>query len=355
MLKLQLLCFPAVLILAIACRGGGDASEGEGGVGGGEDGLGCPYPAKLPFKLESSKFRSEESSELAELPRNKDEASDVLANTAGEYFATTMALDEGPRSSGVELAGRKARAPMNEGLVPTPILAESVSLWAESEDGFMSYGRQATNEEGRYQFNLADFGLIGPHQRIYSVLEGDGSCSAHHLFTLPAGAKIVITDIDGTLTLSDSELFSQISDGNYKPKQNTGADRLMKAWAEKGYQPVYLTARPHLFRSETRAWLEEQGFPAGPIITANQLVFGNSARTYKGTWVKRIQEELGWVIAAAYGNADSDINAYEDGGILKELTFIIGEHAGTSGTMPIAGADFSGHIQEFVAGQPSVN
>ena len=54
------------LLLAVACRGGGDgsgASGGSGGSGGSGQGgllsateLQCPYPGQLPFELESLGF-----------------------------------------------------------------------------------------------------------------------------------------------------------------------------------------------------------------------------------------------------------------------------------------------------------
>lgn len=89
------------------------------------------------------------------------------------------------------------------------------------------------------------------------------------------------------------------------------------------------------------------------MITANSLVFGDSAREYKGAWVKRLTNDLGWDIVAAYGNAESDIQAYEDAGIPKGITFIVGEFAGASGTVAIANNDFSSHITDFVNQQPA--
>ena len=90
-----------------------------------------------------------------------------------------------------------------------------------------------------------------------AILEADGSCGEHYDYLMPPGTKFVVTDIDGTMTFSDDELFKQIDDGSYVPIQNQSADALMNAWTKKGYQVVYLTARPHLFRAETRRWLAD--------------------------------------------------------------------------------------------------
>jgi phosphatidate phosphatase PAH1 len=50
---------------------------------------------------------------------------------------------------------------------------------------------------------------------------------------------------------------------------------------------------------------------------------------------------VSWV--AAYGNARTDIEAYEDVGIPKEKTFIIGPYAGEKGTTPIR-EDYRSHV-----------
>lgn len=348
-----------VFILAAAlpaCRGGGSddsgsgGSAGSGGGGGSNAGLQCPSPGTLPFQTESAEFETTEAADIAAYPRTKDEASDILGNPGGSFAFTNMPVEDPLATGEFQFNGRKARSAQGEGLNATGVYGEWVSFWAEGDAGWEAMGRQQTDDEGRYAFSAAF--SAGPPRLTYTILEGDGSCAAHYSFLLPSGTKVIVTDIDGTLTSSDDELFAQISDGNYDPKQNQSASALMGAWAKKGYQPVYLTARPHIFRSETRSWLAQHDFPEGPVITANQLVFGDSARTYKRTWVSRVATDLGWKITAAYGNADSDIDAYEEAGIPKDITFIIGENAGQSGTVAIAGNDYTSHISEFVQAQP---
>jgi phosphatidate phosphatase PAH1 len=128
-----------------------------------------------------------------------------------------------------------------------------------------------------------------------------------------------------------------------------GADHLTQAWAAKGYTIVYLTARTHDLRAESRSWLEDLGFPTGPLITEN----GAKADVYKTLWLKRMIQSFGWEVVAAYGNADTDITAYDNAGIAKDRTFIVGPLAGMSGTQPIANLDFTNHIATYVAIQPA--
>ena len=149
--------------------------------------------------------------------------------------------------------------------------------------------------------------------------------------------------------------FKQIDNGTYDPLENASASAMMNTWHDKGYEIVYLTARPHNFRAETRAWLDAHGFPTGGVISANTLVFDQSARDYKSAWVKRLLGDYGWNVVAAYGNAESDIQAYEDAGIPKDITFIVGPFAGASGTQGIADNDYGNHLSDFVEPYPANN
>jgi hypothetical protein len=314
--------------------------------------LDCPFPASLPFTTQSMGWQNPDAEAIAAAnPRIKDEGSDMLGNPGGALAYTTMAQTDPPAPGLRIYEGRKQRTTNEEGLVAQALVGENVSLWGYDGLAWTELTRNTTNDTGAYVFDGID-PSPNPFQPFYAILEADQSCAPHHTFVLDPGTKFVLADIDGTLTLSDDELSMQITDGSYDPVENTGASALMNTWADKGYITVYLTARPHAFRAETRAWLSAHDFPAGPVITANSLVFGDSARTYKATWFGRVLADFGWELAAAYGNADSDIAAYEDAGVPKDITFIIGELAGTSGTQPIENNDYSDHIAEFVQPYP---
>lgn len=314
--------------------------------------LSCPEPGSLPFETESTGFMDTDAEMIAgSNPRFKDEASDIIGNPGGVSAPTTLPVDGSPGSGAFEFDGKKARAPIDSGLVSEGLPNEFVSMWTWNGTEWGQLAREQLNSGGAYSIS----GLEAPgnnFQPIYSILEADGSCTEHFVFMLDQGAPIIVTDIDGTMTLSDDELFSQISDGNYDPLENPGSATMMNLWADKGYIIVYLTARPHAFRAETRSWLTGHGFPVGPVISANSLVVDESARQYKRAWVNRLTQDFGWRIAAAYGNATSDIDAYEDGGIAKDVTFIIGEHAGAGDTQAVEANDYTQHIADFVEPHP---
>ncbi|CAN5922988.1 hypothetical protein BH11MYX3_BH11MYX3_17690 [soil metagenome] len=311
--------------------------------------LSCPYPGNLPFRTPSHGFAHAENRLIAhESTRSKDEASDTIGNPNGPVASIYIAQGTAPTASPITYRGAKGRTVESGGYFSKPLQNEKVSLWTYEGGAWMSIGATATAEDGTYE--LPDTGYVAPNgQPIYSVLDADGSCAEHYDYLYPRGTKVVLTDIDGTLTLDDMQLLNQIPDGSYVPKMMGAGDKLVQAWAAKGYAVIYLTARPHVFRPETRTWLHDLGFTDGPLITAAEV---GDAGVYKTEWVKRMAMTFGWTIVAAYGNADTDITAYENGGIPKNQTFIVGPLAGNRQTVAIPDQDFTAHIASFVAGQP---
>ncbi len=159
-------------------------------------------------------------------------------------------------------------------------------------------------------------------------------------------------DIDGTLTADDNEFTMQIVDGSYTPVEMKSGQAMVQAWVNKGYQPIYLTARTHGFDFETRTWLQQLGFPPGPVLTA---VGGLGEDAQKIIWMKRFVDDFGWDVYAAYGNHSTDAVAYASVGLALDHTFTIGPFGGTNGTTAILDDDYSEHIVDFIAGQPDLN
>lgn len=310
--------------------------------------LRCPAPgAPLPFRLDSDGFAAGNAEIAAAKPRDKGEASDTIGNPGG-LLANVYLADDASPSAAFELRGAKGKTAAINGLFTTPLAGEAVALW-EYDDGLGSWravGREITDADGFY----VHAGDPSPDGRpVYAVLEADGSCAEHFTYRWPAATPVVITDIDGTLTLSDNELFEEVADPSYVQKTKLAAVELLQTWAAKGYPIIYMTARPHVFRIETRVWLRDLGFPPGPLITANNP---GDASAYKTLWLERMVDSFGWLPVAAYGNASTDISAYANAGIPKDITFIIGELAGSEGTVAIPGDDYTDHIADFVTPQP---
>lgn len=324
--------------------------------------LACPLPGTLPFGLPDIEWRSSASESASESqPRLKHQAADVLGNPAVGFVYTDQPGDAVLESGNLFVRGEMARTDANRGLFAEEVIGELVSVWElRNEEEWVTLGEATTSgfesaQPGRFEIDTGvGLSTTDEVQTRYAVLDAEPSCVPQLSFALSGGRQVVVADIDGTLTLSDDELLEQVGDIEYDPKQKTAAADVMNAWADKGYQVVYLTARPHLFRTETRAWLDAHGYPPGPVISATDLVFGDAAAAYKTAWVTRIAGELGWDIVAAYGNATSDIDAYEAASVPKSVTFIIGPNAGMAGTVAIANDDYTDHLQ-YVAAQPDAN
>ena len=312
--------------------------------------LHCPAPGALPFRLMSSGYQASANRTIAaDAPRTKDEASDTLGNPGGKVASVYLADDRAPAATAVAYHGVKARTAPSNGAVSTPLAGENVSLWFHDGTAWMALGRTRTDADGVY--DLPDTGLVAPNGRpVYAMLEADGSCAEHFDYLFPPGAKVVVTDIDGTLTHDDGELLLQLGDPTHVPVMMGAADKLTQAWANKGYPVVYLTARPHKFRAETRGWLEALGFPGGPVITENG---GEMADVYKTLWLQRMIQDFQWNVVAAYGNAVTDVTAYENAGIAKNHTFIVGDLPDPRGAVAIPNFDFTQHISSYVAVQPA--
>lgn len=311
----------------------------------------CPAPGALPFRLASEGFQRDANRALAtDDPRIKDEASDVVGNPGGPTADVYLPEDQEPAAAAIAYGGAKARTKPDQGVFSQPLAGENVSLWYFDPEGatWTALDRGTTDDGGHYV--LSADGLVAPNATpVYAVLEADGSCAIHYNYLLPSGSRFVVMDIDGTLTTADEELIKQVTDEAYVPEMMTAANTLAQRWAAKGYPIVYLTARPHVFDAETRAWLDLLEFPKGAIITENG---GERADEYKTLWLNRLIETFGWEPVAAYGNATTDITAYANAGIALDRTFIIGPEAGGGGTVAIPDNDYTQHIADFVDAQP---
>lgn len=312
--------------------------------------LKCPIPDGLPFRPATAGFQVAQNGTLAfDEPRSKDQASDTIGNPGGLVASIYLADAAMAATEPVTYHGVKARTAVTAGYFADPLPGEHVSLWSYDGSAWSSIASATTDADGAYDLPATSF-VAANKQPLYSMLEADGSCAEHYNTLLPAGSKVVVTDIDGTLTTDDNQVIDQIPDATYVPVAMGSAVALMIAWDAKNYPIIYLTARPHVLRVESRGWLRDEGFPNGALITAIQT---EEAAAYKTAWLQRMVNQFGWDVVAAYGNADTDITAYNNVGIPKNKTFIVGPLAGSAGTQPIDGMDFAAHIAGYVAAQPS--
>jgi LNS2 (Lipin/Ned1/Smp2) len=336
-----------VLALVVGACGGTDLPPLTSDIS-----LKCPTPGALPFRLMSSGYQNASNDALVKNdPRNKDEASDTIGNPNGKIANIYLPDASGASATSLSYRGAKARTTPPNGLFSNPLAGENVSLWTYDTGAWTQIGRTTTGDDGYYE--VPDTGFTAANGTpVYALLEADGSCAAHYDYLFPAGENVVVFDIDGTLTYSDGEFDTQLGNATYVPKMMGAADKLVQAWDAKHYPVIYLTARPHTARVESRGWLDDLGFPSGPLITAITV---EEASAYKTAWLKRMVNDFGWHIVAAYGNATTDISAYANANIPQNQTFIVGPEGGKGGTLAIPNMDFTAHIASYVAAQPANN
>ena len=113
--------------------------------------------------------------------------------------------------------------------------------------------------------------------------------------------RVVVTDIDGTLTPRNFELYTA----------RPGAAEALNILSGKGYKIVYLSARTPFFQSGLPDWLNENGFPPGPLHVAQTSADRNHPDKYKAE-VLNAYTEAGWHLTYAYGDSETDFTAYAE-------------------------------------------
>ena len=165
----------------------------------------------------------------------------------------------------------------------------------------------------------------------------------------------VVTDIDETLTTADGEWLSQLADPTHDPLVRPDANVMMQTYADLGYGIFYVTARGEggqladgrSAREATEDWLRGHDFPVegDRVFLAEGIgALGDSAVAYKSDVIDLLVAD-GWSFEWAYGNADTDVLAFQASGIADEQIFLVGELAGTMGVQPLQDEDaYTGHL-----------
>ena len=231
---------------------------------------------------------------------------------------------------------------------------EDEEVWLQIADeagNFTSVGKGRTDGDGRVTILLPARFLerAGAH-RFRFLVSGDLSTAEGYVWLLERGTKVVVFDIDGTLTTGDSELIDDAFGGDIDVRN--GAVDVVRHWADTGHTPVFLTGRPYMYNRSTRAWLHEHGFPAGPMITADSLgqamPSAGGVGTFKREWLRALIGDVGVSVQAAYGNASTDICGFAQAGISPSVTYIIdNDQKACDGFGPvnlIAGQDYLAHV-----------
>lgn len=220
------------------------------------------------------------------------------------------------------------------GTVSKDLEDERVNVVIDDCQGWRELGEFTTDSDGRIGAPVGMTFDVGVYEARFQVL-GDQSLTRSYLWVLPVGTRLVVSDIDGTLTASDSELFQQVLDGSHVPEPYPAAVELTTAHAGIGHVILYMTGRPYWLSGKTRGWLEDLAFAAGPLhlTDSNEEALPTEAGVgdYKLAYLASLVA-AGYSLELAYGNATTDIYAYLGAMIPPEKVWIIGDNAGQQGT-----------------------
>ncbi|KAF7662400.1 hypothetical protein LDENG_00236370 [Lucifuga dentata] len=193
----------------------------------------------------------------------------------------------------------------------------------------------------------------GPNEVVFSVTtQYQGTCRCHGTIYLWSwDDKIVISDIDGTITRSDT--LGHILPTLGKDWTHQGIARLYHRVSQNGYKFMYCSARAIGMADMTRGylhWVNERGtmLPMGPVLLSPSSLFSALHREVIEkkpekfkikclTDIKQLFHPNTEPFYAAFGNRATDVYSYKEVGVPLNRIFtvnpkgeLIQEHAKTN-------------------------
>lgn len=274
--------FAAVLIL-VGCSGTPRAAEPPPRTE-----LTVPSPSPPP-DTPSARFRHHRSNVVVGTGTPNHRARDVLA-IAGDAVVVDAKIAYGPTDK--DLSDEDVRIDRET----------SDARWAE-------VGIARTDRDGRIHFGAGAL-PVGSHRLRVTVI-GDGSSADLSVVVVPGGQSIFVSDVDGTLTESETAEFPALLKKQL-PAVHPSAPDVFKKLVGRGLVPVYLTARPEWLLARTRAFLAKNDFPPGVVVTEKNHAggYGSSAAAFKKRELELLVANGRTKIEWAFGNMPSDAETY---------------------------------------------
>ena len=220
-----------------------------------------------------------------------------------------IASDDAPTQM---IGGRVTYGPSDKDLED-----EDVDVFANAK----LLGRVRTDDEGRFTLSLTGAERLptGMHDLSFKVV-GDGTRASFNGFVAKRGTRVIVSDVDGTLTASENAYPQSLALGGDVAAQSNAAAKLSAA-AAAGASIVYITARGDRFTQDTRDWLAAKGFPRGALRMPSSLITIPGDDTVEAK-SRALAELAPFALQAGLGNRHSDVTAYTAAGIPADRIFI---------------------------------
>lgn len=198
---------------------------------------------------------------------------------------------------------------------------EDAELFACTGAGWRSLGTARTDGDGRFSLTITGDARVGTGLRDIYASAPDGSGVWFLALVAPDGTRVMISDVDGTLTSSENSFPYSTILGNQVGVQ-PGAPAAFGDAAARGVVPIFVTARGDLYTQSTRSWLAMKGFPRAPMHLGQPVVTlpGAGATRLKIAVVTPLVSRFD--IVAAIGNRASDIDAYAAAGVDADHIYV---------------------------------
>jgi phosphatidate phosphatase PAH1 len=209
---------------------------------------------------------------------------------------------------------------LSYGVIGKSLEDEDVDVFACRHRAWTRIGTARTDDEGRFALSLegSDRLPVGMRDMFLSVA-GDRTGASFLVVVAPDETPLAVSDIDGTLTSSESAAIGEII--GISPGIHDGAPEAWASIAAAGAIPIYTTARARHSTGSTREWLAEKGMPRGALrLAPHVLLPGSATSEYKAGVFDALQEQL--PIAIGVGNRETDIDAYTHAGLAGSQIFI---------------------------------
>ncbi|MDX2089155.1 MAG: hypothetical protein SFX73_14960 [Kofleriaceae bacterium] len=191
---------------------------------------------------------------------------------------------------------------------------EDVDVYACFDDTWRSLGTARTDDDGRFTLTLTGERRLPAGLRdLYLSVVGDRTGARALALVAPAAQRVLVSDIDGTLTESENEYPVALATGTDTDVHPHAAEAFRDA-AAKGIVPIYISARGDRFTQDTRDWLAANGFPRGPIHLPRSIVTipGEDTIAFKTAALDLVEP---FELVAGIGNRATDVAAYKDAGL----------------------------------------